>query len=389
MKKTVVFTGAGVSATFGYPLTRDLLPIIVNKINSGTLFNNIERNRRVAHKYREMLKQLLVSLSPGIKDYFGKNVPMDVLVKELPMVTELLSMVDQLINTNHCIVDWNNEIPGLLQIPKQLNDRWDMSNLKTIFEWAIIDSINRSRKYVLPKKMDDFVKWIRKENKGGSHFVSLVSTNYDVSLEWELLNYDDTYNADREIDYGVSWRDPVDEKDIIYNRPSKPLFKIFKLHGSTDWLKCKRCGFLYINPTVEIIDLIHQNRKTNINKCHCDYWPLHPVLVTMSYARRMDEPNLHEIWRNAFEELRVADNWIIIGYSLPPEDFNIRSMFLRALTGRTTKPNITVVQKGDGSKIYFDRFFGRGNYEYLCGGFEESVESLIAINKKTRRNRGS
>jgi hypothetical protein len=54
------------------------------------------------------------------------------------------------------------------------------------------------------------------------------------------------------------------------------------------------------------------------------------------------------IWRRAVEALRGASEWIIVGYSLPPEDVAIRSMFLRAYQSRdddAPAPNVVVVQK--------------------------------------------
>jgi hypothetical protein len=62
-------------------------------------------------------------------------------------------------------------------------------------------------------------------------------------------------------------------------------------------------------------------------------------------VRDTKDPNLLEIWKNALEALRHAHEWIIVGYSLPPEDLAIRSMFLRAWQSRTEKPRVTVVQK--------------------------------------------
>src|SRR5262249_15335798 len=146
----------------------------------------------------------------------------------------------------------------------------------------------------------------------------------------------------------------------VHQRPQKPLFEIYKLHGSVDWLKCERCGYIYINPDYPIFKLAFENKKASANTCHCGYWPLKPVIVTPSYIRSVFDTNLHEIWKAAIEALRKADEWIIIGYSLPNEDFNIKSLFLRAFHGRQTKPKITVVQYGTEAKDRYINFFGRG-----------------------------
>lgn len=369
MKKTILFLGAGMSATFGYPLTAAILPRIIERINAGTLFNDHAADKKIAALYRRLLKELLVALSPGISHVFEKGNQGLPGAGNIPLVTDLLSQLEHLVNSGHAIIDWNFELDGLELLPKQVTDRWELSNLKTLFDWAIINVINDS-KPVISKDVNTYLKWIRKVNKAGKQFVSIISTNYDVAFERELLTDDHVWDADKYADFGVSWRDPVIKEGPVYNRPNDPLYRIFKLHGSTDWLKCRRCGFLYINPTNDIYDLTFNNQKQSANMCHCGYWPLQPVLVTMSYSRKMEEPNLHEIWRNCFEELRTADEWIIVGYSLPGEDFDIRSLFLRALAGNNKKPKIIVVQKTENSKPRYDMFFGEGKYEFIAGGFE-------------------
>jgi hypothetical protein len=124
------------------------------------------------------------------------------------------------------------------------------------------------------------------------------------------------------------------------------------------------CDNIYVNPVGAISYLSFllgddaERRKLNhpwladleatgANECHCGYRPLRHVIVAPSYVREVRDPILLEIWRNALEALRSADEWIIVGYSLPPEDVAIRSMFLRAYQGRDTDatPRIFVVQK--------------------------------------------
>jgi hypothetical protein len=376
MKKTVLFLGAGMSATFGYPVTQDILPTIIQKLKKGSLYNDVTKDKEVAAIYRRLLKQLIICLMPGISFIFKDDVNVKDHKAKLPLVTELLSQLEHLIGSNHALFDWSFDLDDLTLKPSKLNDRWDLTNLKTLFDWAIINVINDKQPFN-SKAISEFLEWITEKNRGKKHFISIVSTNYDVALEWELLDYGQAWDADTEIDFGVSWRDPVIEKSIIYNRPADPVYRIFKLHGSTDWLKCPRCGYLYINPTVDIYTLTFSNQKRDANKCHCGYWPLQPLLVTPSFVRKMEEPNLQEIWKSTFEELRTADEWIIVGYSLPAEDFDIRSLFLRAINSHTRRPSIKVIQRTRASEPRYDMFFGKGNYSFIDGGFEKYIPTLL------------
>ncbi len=47
------------------------------------------------------------------------------------------------------------------------------------------------------------------------------------------------------VDFGFSWRDPM--TGSIHNPPDKPTVRIFKLHGSVNWVRCQLCGFICIN----------------------------------------------------------------------------------------------------------------------------------------------
>ena len=103
------------------------------------------------------------------------------------------------------------------------------------------------------------------------------------------------------------------------------------------------------------------------------------MIVAPSTVRSVREPNLLTIWRSALESMRVADEWIVAGYSLPPEDTGIRSIFLRAYHGRGRKrppPRIRVVQRTE-DKTTADRYrllFRETEFEY--GGFERFAASL-------------
>jgi hypothetical protein len=99
--------------------------------------------------------------------------------------------------------------------------------------------------------------------------------------------------------------------------------------------------------------------------------------VTPSFIRDIRDPNLLGIWTHALELLRKADEWIIIGYSMPPKDIAIRSLLIRAATARglSDGPRITVVQYGKNPKI-------RAAYELFfedCDYREEGLEKYLRM----------
>jgi NAD-dependent SIR2 family protein deacetylase len=364
-RKIVMFLGAGASKAFKYPVTSQILGLIVQSIKSNELFRKAGIPSEQSDLYRLMLKRLFLSLSPGLSKVFDNTVSED--SNDLPLITDLLSQVEHFANSAESLLDWNYEIKhALLGNPQGLNDRWDLRDIITLLDWAIIYIINQRGKYTRDK-LTGFINWVRNCNQSTNSFVSIITTNFDYAVEWNLLTAAEAKSAHLRVDYGFNWRDV--EGGEIYLRPADPRFRFFKLHGSVDWLKCERCGFIYVNPTEDIYSLSFSNKKIDATKCHCDYWPLKPVLVTPSFNRNVRDTNLSQIWRNALEELRLADEWVIVGYSLPGEDFNIRSLFMRALNGRKRRPVIKVIQPDATAKPRYDYFFGK--IQFIPRKFEE------------------
>jgi hypothetical protein len=95
------------------------------------------------------------------------------------------------------------------------------------------------------------------------------------------------------------------------------------------------------------------------------------------------DTNLKYVWNSALESLRTSDEWFIIGYSLPAEDLNIRSILTRAINARMTKPKINVVQYGMNAKVRYENLFGE--VKYYQNGLNEHIVSMLE--KKLNRSK--
>jgi len=382
MAQKVMFFGAGLSKAFDFPVTGQILPLMIDGIRQyhwkgkSWLYKEDEPNQQL---YISWLQLLLFRLSPGIPRFFtDKNIDRKGLENAgLPLVTDLLSQLDHLLASAQDIYDWNFNGTYTASVSiAHIGSRIDLKLLKTIFEWGIISAIGqtKAREIVALNPLFDYIKKINR--RGKRDFITTITTNYDPLLEWNFLDDGEAYYACDRVDYGFSWRD-VDDIGTIRPRPSKPKFAVFKLHGSFDWLKCERCGYIYVNPTSSIYTLAYSNVKEDRNTCHCGHWPLKPVIVTPSYIRSVFDTNLHEIWKASLEALRKADEWILVGYSLPNEDFNIKSLFLRAYAGRKKKPRVTVVQYKDEARGRYENFFEENQVDYQNEGLEPFVKKYI------------
>lgn len=93
----------------------------------------------------------------------------------------------------------------------------------------------------------------------------------------------------------------------------------------------------------------------------------------------MRAPNLISVWQRALDWLRKADDWIIIGYSFPDEDLNIRSLFTRALASRPeSTPYVTAIQFGanEQTRTRYDAFFPAEDLTFLNGGLKVFLDNV-------------
>ena len=97
---------------------------------------------------------------------------------------------------------------------------------------------------------------------------------------------------------------------------------------------------------------------SDANTCHCrNDVRLDLNIVPPSMVRDVRDANLLSVWQAALEWMRTSDRWVIIGYSLPPEDLAIRSLMMRAYSTAERRPSITVVQDGMAVKNRYNLIF--------------------------------
>ena len=352
MAKTVVFTGAGASKPFGFPLTREIFPRIRDQLLDGKLFDPDDGGAKHA-----ALEKHLSALMPGFRT-----------ASPLPWITDVLGLIDYSLQVE------TTPILGAAAA--------DLHECRGLLEQAIFEVLDwpygpRS----VPSYLQSLARWIEQQHEDEGSSVALISTNYDISID-EILFAERGYDLERiarEIDFGFAWRDHRTKVHKVYFRPESASLALYKLHGALNWLRCDACQYVYINPQGVIVHRAYEKEVTEHNQCHCWHGPLRPVLVTPSLVRDVREVSLLETWKAALESLRNADEWVIIGYSFRSEDLAIRSLFLRAYQGRRNKkkpPRIRVVQEefDNDTKARYGAFFP--GFEPVEGGMEAFAESV-------------
>jgi hypothetical protein len=392
MQRKALFLGAGASHAFGMPLTNQIMPAIVTRLRSGQLYEDVKghvtengptptKDRALSGLYgghpplekldypdpaedRATLADRLRELAPGFESIDLKYFP----------VTDILSLLDYML-ISAFVPAPRNRIADLVKC-RDLIERGIMEVLKWPF--------NPSKVTEIPGNLLKIGKWIY--NEGQIEPISVISTNYDELIETELYRHLIYTDGERPFDgvnnsvnFGLSWRDcPL---GVIFNPPRDYKYSILKLHGSVHWMKCDLCGWIICNDDYNFKNLMpHVKMFDRNNTCPCGHWPLQSVILAPSFVRYTSDPSILDVWRHAFEELRNADHWYFIGYSLPTQDVAIRSTLIRALKSRGSKepPKIDVYEvKGtEDVQARYRAFFG--DYcSYHWGGMDEFLEMVV------------
>jgi len=348
-KHVALFLGAGASKTFGVPLTNEIFTEILQRCAARTLFQSSSDPEGSRQRLFNSLKGLLPGLDlPRIK---------------LPLITDVVSLIDYSLSASI--------------IPIVGMDQHGLWELRALLARAIAEIVDVRPQASENPLYEQWTRWLHDLQVNTT--VSVLTSNYDIVAERPVLL--DLWAQDpseprvyQKLDFGFGWRVYYDGS--VQRRPQTSRISFFKLHGSVNWLACEVCEHIYIQhwaPSVafgyDVSGPVRgRSNQPTVSVCHCDHGPLVPMIVAPSLVREIRNPNLLEIWKNALEALRHADEWIIIGYSLPPEDLAIRSMFLRAWQSRKQKPRVTVVQRGNRQETRSRYRLLFPNCRYLTGG---------------------
>ena len=333
----------------GYPLTRDLLPRVRKELKSGELFKDTNGPRRDREERGE-LEALLHRLLPGLET---------VQDSDLPLITDVFSLVEYAIVSGEALPVGDGDLRRCRDLLKHAITDILLGDFLTDWEGE-----HGERQKTLSRRFVDWVGTFRSK-------VGIVTTNYDIGLEYELYERIGRARVTNVLDLGFDWRDSRNEKERT--RPSDPELRVFKLHGSLDVLRCSVCGYVYFNPWGAIAFQAFRDEIDDNNTCVCrDDVRLQLHIVSPSLVREIRDANLLTVWRSALEWMRNADHWFIIGYSLPPEDLGVRSLLLRAYTARPRPPRVTVVQHGSSDRPRYELLFPGCDYQ------EEGLEGFLA-----------
>jgi len=196
-----------------------------------------------------------------------------------------------------------------------------------------------------------------------------------------------TFNWDLMIEQALSKRDKVPRLVYQYSRGSnQKAIVLLKPHGSINW---------YDKNSAPLVDRIDGTDLDSSVKCinHIDLLTVHdltddtPVIVPpLSRKAFLDRPVLSQTWNSVYRAVSDTTALIILGYSLPKEDQFSRFVLRRALRQnilRTKKKdkrtlNVVVVNPDETTEGTFARLVGRDrvNFKFHRAYFQDFVRGL-------------
>jgi len=204
-----------------------------------------------------------------------------------------------------------------------------------------------------------------------------VSTNYDILIDNALeSNYHDI-----EVDYGVEFAN-LHRQLLKEGTPSS--VKLYKIHGSLNWLYCPTCNSLTLTRFVKgVVGLTREISKPACQRCNS---VVAPIIVPPTFYKELSNVYLSTIWNKAEQALREVQHIVFCGYSFPDADMHLKYLMKRIQTNRKGKFRVSVVnnhrdKKESDSKQEierFKRFLGkRVNYTELS--FEQFCAEPLSL----------
>lgn len=305
--KISIFLGAGASAAENCPIQDELF---------REYFKNIP--------LKDLNTDMNIALYKFFKDMFNIDIKND--------------------NMDEVSFPTFEEVLGLLDMAEQRRESFKNFGLETLNKK--VDSIRFLRQYLILLMAKAIDKSERNNNyyhklllhnllKGGLlEDATFISANYDIHIDNTIAAlYSNKYHPIM-LDYGVKFTNFDIEGG--WKVPKEPSVKLYKIHGSLNWLYCPICNSLTLTPYEGgVMRLIYNMEEA---KClECGEITV-PIIIPPTYFKNMTNVFVSTVWNEVERALRKSDILIFCGYSFPDADIHLKYMIKRVQTSRKNAP---------------------------------------------------
>jgi NAD-dependent SIR2 family protein deacetylase len=328
-------------------------------------------------------------------EYFKSLTPKDF---DSDMNKELYKFFKQMFNIDIINDDMEKvnfptfeEVLGLLDLAEQRRESFKNFGLETLNKKS--DSIRFLRQYLILLMAKSVHKSADRNNEYHKMLVdnllkgnllentTFISANYDIHIDNTIASL---YSEKRHrimLDYGIDFTNFNIEDE--WRKPVEPSVKLYKIHGSLNWLYCPICNSLTLTPYEGGVMRLLYNMKEA--KClECGEITV-PIIIPPTYFKNMSNVFISTVWREVEKTLRKSDVLIFCGYSFPDADIHIKYMLKRVQSSRKKPPlKIMVFNNYDEKKEYslkkeedrYKRFLGE-DIVYTRSSFQDFAKDPI------------
>jgi len=354
--ENLIFLGAGASHSEGVSIQAHLFKdffITYANVNNGKI-NKIKQN-----------------IQNFFSTFFGFDLQLSEQVnKDFPTFEEVLGILDLSIQKNEGFRNF--------QYVSKIRE-----DLITLIALTIEKKLS-----AVPNYHNILLRRLKRENELLK--TSFISLNYDIIIDNRLTEQYPEYHLDYGIDF-INYEEAEQaKKNGIYNaedywiRPNpKKAIKLFKLHGSFNWLYCPVCLNIKLTPKEKSVSKI----MIMPQKCDVCSGSLTYIIIPPSYFKVMSNHYLRQVWFEAEKSLRDIKKIYFCGYSFPDADIHIKYLLKRIELSLQNKLKIYIINWHENKTEYqaklekqrYLRFFKDKNIiHYKKLSFQDFCERGIA-----------
>lgn len=297
----IIFLGAGASAAEDAPVQRNLF----SEYFSGPSTTS----ERITLKRNEALKGFF-------SNFFGIDTSPPAADTTWPTFEEALGVIELAINRRECYRGYSEH------------------SLKEVRDALIllIAEVLEEKLRNPPRAGKCFHNQLveRLFAKGTLITTCFISLNYDILIDNAL---EDDFK-DLQPDYGVIVTHPRQGEE---RRERANKVKLYKLHGSLNWLYCPTCIRLILHPGEKAVV---SREGTSCSRCKT---PIVPLLIPPTFFKVMENCYLQQIWHVAQDAFNQAQRIYFCGYSFPDADMHIKYLIKRAELNRKSDWEIFII----------------------------------------------
>lgn len=325
-QKTLFIYGAGASKADHAPLQNELFSEIFDLLEGVNNYSNIDLNP----DFIKEMKIFLYKLYP-----INRNIVENV---DYPTFEEVMGLIYFAIIRDESFkgISYNNlssyleSLTALIAYILQEKLRF-IPNINRRFLDCLFTTFQE--KYINDTERSDLAKIFKKK-------FSFLNINYDILLDNAVFDLRNNHGI--EYDYCFEIKNTHDK------------LKLFKPHGSLNWLLCKACGKIQTDEYNKISLSYYESilkKSTFRKKCECgtEYSPL---IIPPSFFKELNNKVIRNILINLENHLKKVENLVFIGYSFPEADIHLKYIFKRAQLFGGFKKIILINKKG-GDDLYY------------------------------------